>query len=170
MARSEWDSELKPPRAPATPFETETPQRRLLVGVTSLVAAGVVAVAGLLGWQELQIRSITASDARLSTTADGGVSLDTVLLGREGWVYYHARLHGAPTGRRVDITCEWAGPDAMSRDAVDYVTRRIGKAPWPTHCRHRFHPGEMPGTWTVRLYIGERLVSETDFEVAERSG
>ena len=170
MAGSDWDSELKPPRPAPAPLEKETPQRRLVEWLGAGVLVTVIGIAGLLGWQELAIRSITATDPRLSTTADGAFSIEQVLLDREGWVYYHVTLEGAPRGRRIDVACEWIDPDSVVRFDVEYVTRRVDKTPWPTHCRHRFATDTAPGDWRVRLYVRDRLISESGFEVVGGAG
>lgn len=170
MGRSEWDCEFAPPQPPGTPLEKETPRRRLVGWLIAIVLIAMVAVGGLLGWQELKIRTVTASDARLSNTVDSALAIDTVALGRKTWVYYHVTLNGAPKGRRIDLACEWVDPRWTTRHEVEYETRRVDKSPWPTHCRNRFAPGMEPGTWTVRLYVEERLVSETLFEVVRSGG
>ena len=165
-----WDRELSPPRSPRGVLGDSERRRITATLAIYLATITIVLVIGLLLWSEFTINRMTANNARLSTTASGEHSIDSVKLGVHETVYLHVTLNGAPIGRRLDLHCEWIEDNGSVVAVVDYDTSRINKSLWPTHCRHRFPFNATTGRWLVSLSLGERELASLPFNVNQGPG
>ncbi len=123
-----WDTDLSPPRSPRGVLGDSERRRITATLAIYLAMVIVVIVTGLLLWSEFTMNRMTASDARLSTTASGERSIDSVKLGVHHTVYLHVTLNGAPSGRHLDLHCEWIEGNGSVIAVVDYDTSRINKS------------------------------------------
>ncbi len=133
----------------------------VFAGLMLVVAAGFVA----FRFRERQLSGVTARSARLSFEKDDGGSLASIdrLASPELW--YRVTLAQAPVGRTLRLDCNWTSPSGEVSHENEYETKTITTPVWETHCRAKFGPASIPGSWFVEMTLDGRELARTPFEV-----
>ena len=80
-------------------------------------------------------------------------------------VFYRVTLQDAPIGKKLSLGCNWINSNSEITYQNSYQTKQINQAVWPTYCKYQFHPASPVGNWQVEMYLGDRLLSQTEFIV-----
>ncbi|KKD39820.1 MAG: DUF3859 domain-containing protein [Limnoraphis robusta] len=80
-------------------------------------------------------------------------------------IVYRVTLQDAPIGKKLNLSCNWIDPDGKIVKENRYQTQEITTSIWETRCRYNISSTATPGTWTVQIFLEDRLLSEETFEV-----
>ncbi|MGK7877052.1 MAG: DUF3859 domain-containing protein [Xenococcaceae cyanobacterium] len=139
--------------------------RWLLGSVVGSLALLVLGVTLFSQNQQQTLALVTAQRARLTRAQDDGGNLSTVSRQANGEVFYRVTLSNAPVGQKLSLSCNWIDPSRQIVHQNRYQTKEITTPVWNTFCRHTIGSAAPTGTWTVQAFLGDRLLSDTTFEV-----
>lgn len=146
-------------------LSAQTNQRKWLVA--GVITAAVVGLAVIFFVQQQRQQVLS----RL------GVVDDQVTLGLEGnpvaqvsrqensELFYQVKLSEAPIGKRLSLNCDWINPSGQTLHQNSYQTKAIKTSVWNTYCRYRVGAASEPGTWTVEMRLGDRVLERQTFQV-----
>jgi hypothetical protein len=145
-------------------------KRKKWIGAGVLGAAAVVLVGGSVWFfnNQQQLTGVYANSEQSTLTVESGggrEAIATVNRLENPQVSYRVILQGAPLGQKLSLGCDWINPQGQVAYQNRYETKTIDKKVWPTQCKYRFNNGSPAGTWEVRMFLGDRLVSQTQFVV-----
>lgn len=91
---------------------------------------------------------------------------DFKVIDRQGYptIYYQVKLQQTPVGRQLTLGCNWTNPLGQLAHQNRYQTRPIEKNVWNTRC-HQLDANSPPGTWRVEMFLGDRILSQSEFTV-----
>jgi hypothetical protein len=115
--------------------------------------------------QQQTLNNVTATQDRITLTQDNSGSVGTISRQANGDVVYRITLSKAPVGERLELTCKWFDPSGQIVHQNIYKTKPITTPTWNTACRHNIGAAAPIGTWQVRSFLGDRPLSDTNFEV-----
>ncbi len=115
--------------------------------------------------QQQTLARVTAQRDRITRVQDDGGNLTTVSRQANGEVFYRVTLKDAPVGQKLSLSCNWIDPNRQIVHQNRYQTKEITTPVWNTFCRHTIGSAAPVGTWTVQSFLGDRLLSDTTFEV-----
>ncbi|MFO0661538.1 MAG: hypothetical protein U0165_17155 [Polyangiaceae bacterium] len=143
--------------------------RRKVVRIAAIGVGLTVLATSAIGYtmyeRSAALARVTASDAQLSVA--GAPKPNTVPIKITGAqdIQLDVVLHEAPSGRSLDMTCDWVGPSGQTLFESRYQTKTIDRGNWPTHCKYSFKSTAPTGAWTVRMKVEDRVVIETPFTI-----
>ncbi|MEQ8975172.1 MAG: DUF3859 domain-containing protein [Coleofasciculus sp. C1-SOL-03] len=143
-------------------------QRRNRWIVGGVIAAVVVAIAGttvIIQQNQQALQTVSTVQSQITLTKDGSSILTEVNRQTSPLIYYRVTLKDAPIGKRLSLSCDWMNPRGEVVHQNRWQTKAIDKQVWHTYCRHQFNLAAAPGTWTVQMSLGDRLISTTSFIV-----
>jgi hypothetical protein len=145
-------------------------KRKKWIGAGGLGAAAVALVGGSVWFfnNQQQLTGVYANSEQSTLTVESGggrEAIATVNRLENPQVSYRVILQGAPLGQKLSLGCDWINPQGQVAYQNRYETKTIDKKVWPTQCKYRFNNGSPAGTWEVRMFLGDRLVSQTQFVV-----
>jgi len=133
------------------------------------VAAGLIVIlaGGGFWFQQNQrlLSRVSAQQERITLVQDGGERLTEFSRQTSPELFYQVTLKDAPVGKSLSLSCDWVDPNGQVVKQNHYQTREINTPVWETHCRYQLEPASPTGTWKVRLFLGDRLLSDTTFVV-----
>ncbi|MBP0021633.1 MAG: hypothetical protein J7647_29270 [Cyanobacteria bacterium SBLK] len=148
---------------------SEQQQKRLLILGFGLALLSLI---GWGSWQFFQHRQAIArvsadpASSRLTLERYDSVNnLSFVDRQKSPTIYYQVKLQQTPIGRRLQLGCNWTTPEGQLAHQNRYQTRTIEKNAWSTRCRHQFGTTSSLGTWQVEMFLGDRILSQTEFTV-----
>ncbi len=112
-----------------------------------------------------RLQTITIYQSRLTFSEDKGDNLKVITRQNGSEIFYRVTLENPPLGRRLSLNCQWFDPQGNMAHKNVYQTRKIDKEVWTTYCRHAIGNAAFPGTWKVEMYLGDRLLSRSNFQV-----
>lgn len=144
----------------------ENRRNRWLVGSI----AGVLVVAIALGSffitnRQQTLDAVTANQSRLTLSQDDGNSLTTFNRNTTPEISYRVTLQQAPLGERLGLRCDWIDPTGNIAHQNQYQTKPIDTPTWQTRCRYQLKASDLPGNWQVKIYLGDRVLSQNTFVV-----
>ncbi|MCS6781620.1 MAG: hypothetical protein RMI89_03910 [Gloeomargarita sp. SKYBB_i_bin120] len=137
---------------------------RLVVGGVALFLA--VAIGGYVYLErrkESLIANVRSQAAQVTLAQRPEQPVQVVM--RPSEVVYRVTLVNAPVGQKLPMACDWVNPQGTVVHQNRYQTKQISTPLWNTRCRYRLSTADATGLWTVRMYVKDRLVSTTSFEV-----
>lgn len=143
-------------------------QRRNRWIMGGVIAAVVVVITGttvMIQQNQQALQNVSTTQSQITLTQDGSATLTDVNRQTSPLIYYRVTLKDAPIGQRLSLSCNWINPSGQVVHQNRWQTKTIDKEVWPTHCRYQFNPATAPGTWTVQMALGDRLISSTSFTV-----
>ena len=78
---------------------------------------------------------------------------------------FEVTVRDVPRGGEVTLTCDWSDPTGSRAHQNHWTTKAMDHDPWPTHCRYSLTPASPPGTWTVTMKLGDRVLARDAFDV-----
>lgn len=145
-------------------LEAQQQQRRWLIG--GAIAAFLLVVSGataFLTYQQQTLSRIAAQSDQLVLQQDLGRPLRSVT--RPANLMYQITLEQAPIGQTLALRCDWVDPAGRVVRQNRYTTKVITTDIWLTRCQHDLDTNDTPGRWTVKLFQGDRPLSDATFEV-----
>ncbi len=141
-------------------------KRNRWIGAGVLAIAAVALVGGSVWFfnNKQQLTGVYANSEQ-STLTVGREAIATVNRLENPQVTYGVTLQDAPLGQQLSLGCDWINPQGQVAYQNRYETKTIDKEVWPTQCKYRFNSGSPAGTWEVQMFLGDRLVSQTQFTV-----
>lgn len=130
------------------------------------IASLAVLITGAAVWfqQDQQAFSrLSAQQDRITLEQNDSGNLTTVT--RPAQLAYRITLQDAPIGKTLALRCDWLNPNGQVVKQNRYDTRQITTEVWETRCRYQLSSDAPTGTWTVKLFLGDRQLSDATVEV-----
>ncbi|MBD2776944.1 DUF3859 domain-containing protein [Iningainema tapete] len=146
----------------------EVQQRRNRKIALGAIAALVVATAGTVFFIQQHnstIGRVFAIQDRITLSQDDGGNLNSVDRQSNPEIFYRVTLKDAPVGKKLDLSCNWLAPNGQIVKQNRYQTNEINTSVWNTHCRNTIGSGAPTGNWQVRMFNGDRQLSDAEFQV-----
>ncbi|MGD1806543.1 hypothetical protein ACP6PL_14040 [Dapis sp. BLCC M126] len=149
----------------------EAQQKRNKLITVGVVSGLVVVIAASFLWFQTQrqtLKNIYANPGQSQLTLEtnsGKKTLTVVDSQQNPEVFYRVTLQDAPVGKKLSLGCDWINPNGEISHQNSYQTKQINKEVWPTYCRYQFNPSSPVGKWQVKMYLGDRSISKTEFTV-----
>jgi hypothetical protein len=137
-----------------------------IIGACVLVVLVVVFLVGsIFQRRNSELAGVAAIESgRITREVDQGENLGVVT--RNGSeLYYRVTLERVPLSRTLSLKCNWIDPGGRVVKQNSWETRTTDKTVWATSCRNTIGAAAQPGTWTVEMLLGDRVVSQSDFRV-----
>jgi hypothetical protein len=136
--------------------------------ILAILTAVIIVGAGFWGVRhqhQQALQRITVQQDRITRTEEDGGTLTGVDRQPPTELVYRVTLAQAPVGETLSLSCDWLDAQGQIVQQNRYQTRKIETAIWQTRCRHTIGTSASPGTWTVRMFLEDRLISDIHFEV-----
>lgn len=153
--------------------QNKAKKRKLFLAVGAVVTAlslGTATLVYVTSDRAAAVARVSASDAQLSVAGVARPSGSPIKSGVAQEIQLDVVLHDAPTGRSLDMACDWVGPSGQTVYESHYQTKTIDRANWPTHCKAGFKTSAPAGAWTVRMKVADHVVIETPFTLELHPG
>ncbi|MCL6434306.1 MAG: DUF3859 domain-containing protein [Leptolyngbyaceae cyanobacterium HOT.MB2.61] len=137
--------------------------RNLMIGIVTCLA---IAVGGIAFWSQQNqqaLARVSVQQDRITLTQDSGGNLTTV--SRPAEVVYKVTLKDAPVGKKLNLSCDWIALGDQVLKQNRYQTKEITTPVWNTQCKNTIAASAPAGTWKVRMFLGDRPLSDASFEV-----
>jgi hypothetical protein len=137
--------------------------RNLMIGIVACLA---IAVGGIAFWSQQNqqaLARVSVQQDRITLTQDSGGNLTTV--SRPAEVVYKVTLKDAPVGKKLNLSCDWIALGDQVLKQNRYQTKEITTPVWNTQCKNTIAASAPAGTWKVRMFLGDRPLSDASFEV-----
>jgi hypothetical protein len=141
-------------------------QRRRRNITIVMVAVLVMTIAAGTFWSQQnqqRLANVSAQPGRITLAQDSSGSLTTVT--RPAEVVYYVTLQNAPIGKKLSLSCNWTTLGDQLLKQNRYQTQEITTSVWNTRCRNLIDSAAPAGPWKVTMFLGDRPISETTFEV-----
>lgn len=145
-------------------LDVEQRRKRWILG--GAIAAIVILATGsiaFLQYQQYTLSRIGVQADQVILPADPGRPLTRIA--RPAELTYQITLTQAPVGQTLDLRCDWLDPSGQVVKQNRYTTQIITTDIWLTRCRYTLDASATSGIWTVKLFQGNRRLSDATFEV-----
>jgi len=141
-------------------------RNRWIAGGLAAVAVGAIAITGFFIQQSRQaLDRISVQQNRITSVQDDGGNLTVVSRQNNPEIFYRVTLKDAPIGKKLSISCDWIDPSGQVVKQNSYQTREIDKSIWNTQCRYKIGTAATPGKWQVKMFVENRAIGSTSFQV-----
>lgn len=141
-------------------------RNRWIAGGLAAAAVGAIAITGFFIQQSRQaIDRISVQQNRITSVQDDGGNLTVVSRQNNPEIFYRVTLKDAPIGKKLSISCDWIDPSGQVVKQNSYQTREIDKSIWNTQCRYKIGTAATPGKWQVKMFVENRAIGSTSFQV-----
>ncbi len=138
---------------------------QIFVGIIFILVITLTGMVLLQQNYQQRLEAITIYQSRLTFSEDNGDNLQVINRQNNTEIVYRVTLENAPLGERLSLSCQWIDPQGNLSHQNVYQTRKINKQVWTTYCRHLIGNASLSGTWTVEMFLGDRLLSRNNFQV-----
>lgn len=138
---------------------------RIVLGIIFVLMITLTGTILLHRNYQQRLQTITVSQSRLTLSEDNGDNLQVINRENNTEIVYRVTLQNAPLGEQLSLSCQWIDPQGNLSHQNVYQTRKIDKQVWTTYCRHLIGNASLSGTWTVEMFLGDRLLSQHNFQV-----
>lgn len=139
--------------------------RRIAIGVIAAVAIAITGTVFYYQQRDSTLAQVSTQGDRITLNPNDGDDLKNISRQDSAEIFYRVTLKDTPVGQRLDLICNWIDPNGEIVQQNRYQTRKIDTPIWNTHCRHRIGSASTPGQWKVQMFLADRQLSETEFEV-----
>lgn len=80
-------------------------------------------------------------------------------------IFYRVTLKNAPINDQVIVNCRWTDATGQIVHQSRYQTESIRRSPWVVVCSAPLTPQSQTGSWTVKMNVEERSISDQSFVV-----
>ncbi|NET30322.1 hypothetical protein [Okeania sp. SIO1I7] len=146
-------------------------QKRNKLITIGVLSGLVVVIAASFLWFQTQKQAlnnvyVNSGQSHLTLETNSGRKILTIVDSQQNpEVFYRVILQDSPAGKKLSLGCNWINSNGEISHQNSYQTKQINKAVWPTYCKYKFHPASPVGNWQVEMYLGDRLLSQTEFTV-----
>ncbi|MBW4540538.1 MAG: DUF3859 domain-containing protein [Myxacorys chilensis ATA2-1-KO14] len=146
-------------------LQVEQRRNRWIVGgVAAIIVVAIASILYFLNHQQQILNRVSVQRDRITLQADGS-DVQTVSRQSNPDLYYRVVLKDAPIGQKLSLSCEWIDPNQQIVKQNRYETQEIRTALWNTYCHYPIGTTAIPGTWTVRMRLNDRSISDASFTV-----
>jgi len=135
--------------------------RWIAAGALAIVLGALATTTVFVQHRQGAIAGVSTYQSRITLAQDNQDNLRAIDRQTSPKVFYRVTLKDAPLGEKLSLGCDWIDPGGQVAHQNRYQTRQIDKAVWQTHCFYQFNPASTPGTWTVQMSLGERILSKS---------
>jgi hypothetical protein len=139
--------------------------RWIIGGVIAAIALVIIGFAAINQQKQQTLSRVSATQARIALTKDGSDSTKAIERQDNLQLFYRVTLSDAPVGQKLSMSCNWLAPNGDVMHQNRYETQEITKAVWDTTCQYKIPKNAPAGTWTVKAFVGDRLLSSTPFDL-----
>ncbi|MCC5613993.1 DUF3859 domain-containing protein [Nostoc sp. CHAB 5836] len=139
--------------------------RTIAIGVIAAVAMAIMGTLFTIGQHNSTLERVSTQRNRITLTQDDGSDLRNISRQNSPEVFYRVTLKDTPVGQKLNLTCNWINPNGEIVKQNRYQTREIDKSIWDTQCRYIIGSASTPGKWKAQIFLQDRQLSETEFEV-----
>ena len=142
-------------------------KRNLVISLVVGVALVGVLSSSIVWMNQRQeaIANISVLQNRMTLANDSGDNLTIFDRQQSPEIYYRVTLENAPQGKKLSLGCDWLDSRGKIVHQNRYQTKTIHKEIWATYCRYQLGTAAQSGTWQVKMTMGDRLLSQTEFTV-----
>lgn len=137
--------------------------RWMIGGVMGAIALAIIGFTIFTQQQQQSLNRVNASESRV--TLEGGDRVKAVERQNNPQLVYQVTLSDAPVGQKLRISCDWLDPNGKIAGQNRYETKEITTSVWNTTCKYKIPNNAPTGTWTVKAFLGDRLISSSPFDV-----
>ncbi|MBW4417725.1 MAG: DUF3859 domain-containing protein [Myxacorys californica WJT36-NPBG1] len=146
-------------------LQVEQRRNRWIVGgVVATIIVAITSILYFLNHQQQTLNRVSVERDRITLQVDGS-DVQTVSRQSNPDLYYRVVLKDAPIGQKLSLSCEWIDPNQQIVKQNRYETQEIRTALWNTYCHYPIGTTAIPGTWTVRMRLNDRPISDASFMV-----
>jgi len=131
-----------------------------------MIVTGAVLL-GIRDREPVDLSKVKATSGRITAAKDDGEDHPRINRRQLSELWYRVTLDPAPIGSRMQIECEWIGPDQKLAHRNRYQTKRISQTPWETHARFAMTRTTATGRWSVRMTCQGNVLHAKEFEVVD---
>jgi hypothetical protein len=143
----------------------EVQQRRRTKIILGTIAGLLLLVGGGFFFTQQQQQALEQVVAQSDQIVLVPANQPVTTVNRPSELAYQVTLKQAPVGKTLSLRCDWLDPSGTVVKQNRYETKPITTEVWPTRCQHQLDLAAAPGTWTVKLFQGDRRLSDQTFEV-----
>lgn len=140
-------------------------RHKIVISTLIIMVVGLMAMLAIVHQkQQNRIAQIAAIQdiVTLKNSANSVAQFDRQ---KDVQVFYRVTLKNPPVNDHLSVSCNWIDPTGQTVHQSRYQTQEITRSPWTTFCYAPLTPQSNPGTWTVKMSIAERPISEQTFVV-----
>ena len=147
-------------------LQSQQKQRhRIVLFTIAIMIAGLIAtIAVVYQKQQNRIARIAALQDTV-TRQDSTQPVNQFDRQKDSQVSYRVTLKDAMVNERLRISCRWSDPSGQTAYQSRYQTEKISRSPWETVCNAPLTPQSQTGTWSVKMFVEERPISDQTFVV-----
>lgn len=135
------------------------------IGILGATAFFILGIKLFQQNQQQTLAQITVQSDRITYTQDDGGNLNIVSRNDSNQLVYRVTLSNAPVGQKLSLSCHWLNPNQEIVHQNNYQTKEITTPIWNTYCRYTIGSSAPVGSWKVQAFLGDRMLSDTSFEV-----
>ncbi|NES71810.1 MAG: hypothetical protein F6K24_44705 [Okeania sp. SIO2D1] len=146
-------------------------QKRNKLITVGVFSGLLVVIAASFLWFQTQKQAlnnvyVNSGQSQLTLETNSGRKILTIVDSKQNpEVFYRVTLQDAPIGKKLSLGCNWINSNGEISHQNSYQTKEINREIWPTYCKYKFNPVSPVGNWQVEMYLGDRLLSQTEFTV-----
>jgi hypothetical protein len=137
----------------------------IAIGIVGATAFFILGIKLFQQNQQQTLGQIIVESDRITYTQDDGGNLNLVSRNDNHQLVYRVTLANAPVGQKLSLSCHWLNPNQEIVHQNNYQTKEITTPVWNTFCRYTIGSTAPVGTWKVQAFLGDRMLSDTNFEV-----
>lgn len=135
------------------------------LGLIIVIIGGISLIFQFSQTKQASLAQINVYESRLTLSNDNGENFNSIDKQTNPEIYYRVTLQKAPMGEKLNLQCDWIDPNGNIAHQNNYETKTIDKEIWKTFCRNQFGETSLLGKWEVEMKLGDKVLSETIFEV-----
>ena len=139
--------------------------RWIAAGVISTLVLAIASTTFFIQQNQQALQRVSTAQSQITLAQDRSISLTEIERQANAEVVYRVNLQDAPLGKKLSLRCDWIDPSGQVVHQNQWQTLTIDREVWPTYCRYQFTPAATTGTWKVQIYLGDRPLSATSFQV-----
>jgi hypothetical protein len=140
-------------------------RHRIVISTIAIMIVGLIATFAFVHQKQQNKIARIASIQDIVTLKDSANSVAQFDRRKDAQVFYRVTLKNPPIRDRLSVSCNWIDSTGQTVHQSRYQTQEITRSPWTTFCYAPLTPQSNPGTWTVKMLIAERPISEQTFVV-----
>lgn len=146
-------------------LDQQQQRHKIVISTIAIMIAGLIATFAVVSQKQHNRMARIAALQDSTTLPDSANSVTQFDRQKNAQVFYRVTLKNAPINDRLSVSCSWIDPTGQTVHQSRYQTQEITRSPWTTFCYAPLTPQSNAGTWTVKMSIAERPISEQTFVV-----
>jgi hypothetical protein len=140
-------------------------RHKIVLSTIAIMVFGIVTtIAVVYQKHQTKMDQVEALQAKV-TQQDSAEPIAQFDRQKDSEMLYRVTLKNVPVNDRPRITCLWSDPTDQIVYQSRYQTGNVAQSTWTTSCKAPLTPEAQAGTWSVRMLIEERPISDQTFVV-----